>query len=101
MQSWMNHLIVAPVLLPLAASAVMLLLNERRWRAKNAISIVTLAALLVIAVVLLAQTVALGFSGNPATRVYLIGDWPAPFGIVLVADWLSSLMLVLTGIIGF
>ncbi len=101
MQGWTNHLIVAPVLLPLAASAAMLLLNERRWRAKNVISLVTLGTLLVIAIALLAQTVALGFSGNPATRVYLIGDWPAPFGIVLVADWLSSLMLLLTGIIGF
>ena len=98
--AWTNHLIIAPILLPLAASAVMLLLNERRRTAKNLISLVTLAALLAIAIALLAQTVALGFSGNSATRVYLIGDWPAPFGIVLVADWLSSLMLVLTGIIG-
>ena len=100
MTAWMNHLIVAPVLLPLAASAAMLLLNERRRRAKNVIGFVTLAVLLAIAVTLLAQTVALGFSGNSATRVYLIGDWPAPFGIVFVADWLSSLMLVLTGIVG-
>ena len=81
MTAWMNHLIVAPVLLPLAASAAMLLLNERRRRAKNVIGFVTLAVLLAIAVTLLAQTVALGFSGNSATRVYLIGDWPAPFGI--------------------
>ena len=100
MTAWMNHLIVAPVLLPLAASAAMLLLNERRRRAKNVIGFVTLAVLLAIAVTLLAQTVALGFSGNSATRVYLIGDWTAPFGIVFVADWLSSLMLVLTGIVG-
>src|SRR5690606_35698570 len=101
MMAWMNHLIVAPVLLPLAASAAMLLLDERQRRAKNAIALVTLAVLLAIAVALLAQTVVLGFSGSSATRVYLIGDWPAPFGIVLVADWLSSLMLVLTAIVGF
>ena len=29
-------------------------------------------------------------------RVYRLGDWPAPFGIVLVLDRLSALMLVLT-----
>jgi len=97
--SWMNHLIVAPVLLPLVASAVMLLLKERRRRAKNAISLATLGALLAIVIALLVQTVTLGFSGGTATRVYLLGDWPAPFGIVLVVDWLSSLMLVLTSII--
>jgi multicomponent K+:H+ antiporter subunit D len=97
--SWMSHLIVAPVLLPLVASAVMLLVKERQRWAKNVISLVTIAALLTVTITLLAQTVTLGFSGSSATRVYLIGDWPAPFGIVLVIDWLSSLMLVLTSII--
>ena len=71
----------------------------RRLLEAPALTAVTVA-MLAVAIALLAQTVALGFSGNPATRVYLIGDWPAPFGIVLVADWLSSLMLVLTGIVG-
>jgi multicomponent K+:H+ antiporter subunit D len=100
MTGWTQHLIVAPVVLPMAAGAVMLLLNERRRTAKNVISLVTLGALLAISVALLMQTVTLGFSGNPATRAYPIGSWPAPFGIVLVADWLSSLMLVLTSIVG-
>ena len=31
--------------------------------------------------------------------VYLLGNWPAPFGIVLVVDRLSALMLLLTGIL--
>ena len=31
--------------------------------------------------------------------VYLLGNWPAPFGIVLVLDRLSALMLVLTGVL--
>ena len=35
-----------------------------------------------------------------AIGVYLPGNWQAPFGIVLVVDRLSALMLVLTGIIG-
>ena len=29
----------------------------------------------------------------PARAVYQLGNWPAPFGIVLVADRLSALML--------
>jgi multicomponent K+:H+ antiporter subunit D len=32
--------------------------------------------------------------------VYEIGNWPAPFGIVLVADRLSALMLSLTALLG-
>ena len=31
--------------------------------------------------------------------VYLLGNWPAPFGIVLVADRLSALMLVLASVL--
>jgi multicomponent K+:H+ antiporter subunit D len=32
--------------------------------------------------------------------VYRLGDWPAPFGIVLVVDRLSALMLLLTSLLG-
>ena len=35
-----------------------------------------------------------------AVRVYRLGDWPSLFGIVLVLDRLSALMLVLTGVLG-
>jgi multicomponent K+:H+ antiporter subunit D len=35
----------------------------------------------------------------PAPAVYRVGDWPAPFGIVLVVDRLSALMLVLTRLV--
>ena len=38
----------------------------------------------------------LGLAGDGAIQVYELGDWPAPFGIVLVADRLSVIMLVLT-----
>jgi multicomponent Na+:H+ antiporter subunit D len=34
-------------------------------------------------------------------HVLHIGDWPAPFGITLVADLFSALMVVLAGVIGF
>jgi multicomponent K+:H+ antiporter subunit D len=32
--------------------------------------------------------------------VYLLGDWPAPFGIVAVVDRLSTIMLLLTAVLG-
>ncbi len=97
---WTSHLIVAPILLPLVAAAVLLLLNERRIAMKRAISLATALALLVISVLLLKGAATAGFSGERATTAYLLGNWPAPFGIVLVRDWLSALMLVLVSILG-
>lgn len=100
MAEWSDHLIVAPILVPLGASAAMLLFDERRSRLKNTISIAATAALLVITAKLLQQAFTVGLTGQSATRAYMIGDWPARFGIVLAVDRLSAMMLVLTSILG-
>lgn len=95
-----DHLIALPILLPLLASAIMLMLKERRRTAKNVITLITVFALFGIATTLMIQVINSGFSGSPATRAYLVGNWAAPFGIVLVIDWLSALMLMLTSVLG-
>lgn len=100
MASWVDHLIVAPILLPLVGVALLLLLKERQTLMKRAIALFTAVALLIISVLLLKGAASAGFAGEPATTAYLIGNWPAPFGIVLVIDWLSALMLVMTSILG-
>lgn len=102
MIAWTDHLIVAPIALPLASGAVMLMLGERRHVAKSAISILTTLLLLAVSLALVHSTSGTGLSSDtaPNARAYLIGDWPAPFGIVLVLDRLSALMLVLTAILG-
>ncbi len=92
----MQHLIVAPVVLPIAISAVLLAFDERRRTLKRALSLATTVALMVIAGLILGQVNA---DGTP--QVYLLGNWPAPFGIVLVADRLSAMMLCLVSILGF
>ncbi len=53
-------------------------------------------ALVCIAIALLRMS-----DASPAgiSEVYRLGDWPAPFGIVLVLDRLSALMLLLTSIL--
>ena len=101
MAAWTDHLIVAPILVPLTAAGAMLLLNERRQRAKRAISLAATLLLILVSALLLHGVLAAGLEDAPATRTYLIGDWPSPFGIVLVLDWLSALMLALTSILGF
>lgn len=102
MSGWMQHLIAAPILLPLAVSGILLAFDERRRTVKRVVSLTTVAVLVVVAVMLL-WLVSDGFSLNPAAppHVYLLGNWPAPFGIVLVADRLSALMLLLTSLLGF
>jgi len=87
------HLVIAPVLLPLAAGALLLLLDERRHSAKAALSIAAVLALLLAAVLLVASADA------PTTHVYRLGSWPAPFGIVLVADRVAALMVLLAAVV--
>jgi multicomponent K+:H+ antiporter subunit D len=98
--AWARHLIVAPVLLPLIAGAAILLLKERRAVAKRIVALGAVSLLLAVSILLLVATASAGFAGGRATTAYLVGGWPAPFGIVLVLDWLSALMLVLTSILG-
>jgi len=94
MSAWSDHLVVLPVVLPLAAGALMLFLDERRHALKGAISVGSTLLLMAAAVELLLRAQA------PVAHVYSLGDWAAPFGIVLVADRLSSLMVLLAAVLG-
>lgn len=100
MSDWINHLIVAPIIIPLIAGATMIFIDERRRAVKATIGIVSILALIGVAITLL--QLAYHPSGDAAfahVSVYRIGNWPAPFGIVLVADLLSALMLLLTSLL--
>ncbi|MFJ4117055.1 monovalent cation/H+ antiporter subunit D [Pseudomonas psychrophila] len=93
----MPHLIVAPILLPLLTAACMLLLGEKHRPLKARINLISTLLGLGISVMLLLWT---RHQAIPASiGVYLPSNWQVPFGIALVVDHLSALMLVLTGII--
>lgn len=87
-----DHLAIAPVLLPAVTAVLLLALGDdaRRlvWARRVAMASVLLGAGLSW---LLVQQAASG-----VLTVYRVGEWPAPFGIVLVIDRLSALMLSLT-----
>jgi multicomponent K+:H+ antiporter subunit D len=96
-----DHLIIAPILLPLVSAAVMLLLDDRRRTLKGVIGIAATLALLIVSIVLLRLADASpGESAASVVRTYRLGNWPAPFGIVLVLDRLSALMVVVTSVLG-
>ena len=94
---WTDHLILVPILLPLIVSAAMLLFNERRHQLKRWLSVLTTGALIVAAIQLLIRV---GAPDAAGPIVYRLGDWPTPFGIVLVADRLAVLMVLLTSCMG-
>ncbi|MFC5826375.1 Na+/H+ antiporter subunit D [Nonomuraea insulae] len=86
----LESLVCVPVLLPLLAAGVKLAIGGRLRRLQSLISLVTLSLSLVVSAVLL---VAADSRGPLVTE---LGGWPAPIGICLVADRLSTLVLVVS-----
>lgn len=94
-----EHIIIAPVLIPFFAGAIMLLYDERRRRAKLVLSLASTLAMLGVGIALLNRADGGLFPGHSNVGYYLLGDWSVPWGIVLVLDRASAMMLVLTGLL--
>lgn len=94
-----EHLIIAPILIPFIAGALMLLYDDRQRGAKLGLSLASSISLLFIAVELLNRSKGGPLSGGNEISFYLLGNWAVPFGIILVLDRLSALMLVLTSML--
>jgi len=97
----LQHLPIVPVAAPLFAGALLLLLPDARRRLKTGVNLLSLLVQLAAALTLIALTTG-GIASNwpSGVGVYLLGDWPAPFGIVVVVDRLSAAMLLLTALLG-
>lgn len=89
-----SHLVILPILLPLAASALLLLVGPRR-RLEAGLAVGASAALFAVAIALVLAT-----DGPGLAAAYRLGNWPAPLAIVLVADRLSALMVLLASTLG-
>ncbi|GGD34991.1 monovalent cation/H+ antiporter subunit D [Aureimonas glaciei] len=95
-----DHLMIVPVLLPMVTGAFLLLVDERRHGMKAALAVASTLALVIVAAMLVGVADAgLAPAGQSLTHTYLLGNWPTPFGIVLVLDRLSALMVLLSGIL--
>lgn len=86
----MNHWIIAPIVLPAFIAPFIIMVLRYHLDLERIFSVAATVALNAIAIVLLVQSL----SGD--IQVYELGDWPAPFGIVLVLDRLSAMMVLLT-----
>lgn len=91
--SLLGHLPILPVAIPALAAPLALLAMRRRRALGVAIGFAACLAQLAAALALMARV-----SGG-TIFAYALGEWPAPFGIVLVADRLAAMMLVLTAVL--
>ncbi|QIQ86912.1 monovalent cation/H+ antiporter subunit D [Erythrobacter sp.] len=89
----MSDLIIVPILLPAVVAALCLV---RRMRLTHWGRVLSAGSTLLI----LASSIALFLGASDGTiSTYELGDWPAPFGIVLVLDRLSAMMVLLTSVL--
>jgi multicomponent K+:H+ antiporter subunit D len=89
----LTHLLIIPIVLPLCFGALLILTWSLPVRWQRWISLLATLALLETAV-------ALWFLATPdKIFVYLLGDWPAPFGITLLLDQFAAWMLLLTAVL--
>jgi len=84
------HLPILPILLPFASGVLLLALRDLPMPLRRVIALAALGLQLASALALLAAT-----SGGEIL-VYRLGDWPAPWGIVLMADRLAAWMVAIT-----
>ncbi len=89
----MTHLAAWPILLPLIAGFLTLFAKTSGLTLQRIINILAVTGLVVLSFTLIKQ------SSADVHQVYLLGNWVAPFGIVLVLDQLSALMLGLTSVL--
>ena len=94
MNTWLQHLPVLPIVVPLITGALLLLFAETRRRPRLLITLfATLTQLAVAVTMVWLTTDSVPETWPRGIGVYAIGGWKAPFGIVLVVDRLSALMI--------
>ncbi len=102
-----NHLIILFVVLPMAAGILTLLLHKMR-SVQRTLGLAFLLAELVFAGVILMTTLSgadAAYAGADWTMhanhvlTSQMGNWPAPFGITVVVDPMSAIMLMITSVV--
>ena len=87
------HLPILPVVLPLIAGIVLLTLRNRALSLQRGVSLLATLALIPLAIALLQA------ASDGTHLVYALGNWVAPYGIVLVVDRLTAWMLLTTSLL--
>ena len=91
----MSHWIIAPVVLPAMVAGIMIITLRGDLLLQRLAGVASIVALNAIALALFWSATVHG------PEAYFLGDWPAPFGIVLMLDRLSALMVALLAALAF
>ena len=86
------QLLAWSVFIPLIASFILLLAKTKRLQSQRVIGLLSLCISIVLSYNLIEESL------SGVHQVYLLGNWAAPFGIVLVLDQLSALMVGVTSL---
>ncbi|MGD8916063.1 MAG: proton-conducting transporter membrane subunit, partial [Syntrophobacterales bacterium] len=89
----MNNLLILPILIPLATAGLSFI-AWKSSRMQRIFGLIGAGALMIAATGLFISVYTDGI------QVLQVGNWPSPFGITLIADLLSSVMVVLTALVG-
>ncbi|WP_296418669.1 monovalent cation/H+ antiporter subunit D [Pseudooctadecabacter sp.] len=89
----MTHWLIAPVILPAMLAPFIVLAARYHLSIQRVFSVVGVLAQIAIAIGLLWA------ASDGTIMLYQLGDWAAPFGIVLVGDRLSTMMVLLTAVL--
>ncbi len=91
--NWLAHLPILPVILPLLAGITLLMLRNRGLWLQRGVSLLAVLALIPLAIILTLT------ASDGSHLVYALGNWVAPYGIVLVVDRLAAWMLLTTSLL--
>lgn len=89
----MNILLILPIIVPFTTGIILILF----WNHRHIQRIISVVGALALFGISLALLFSVWEDGIQAAQM---GDWSAPFGITLVADLLSAIMVVLAGLMG-
>ena len=88
-----SYWVVASVIMPAVMGAGILLFLRHKLTLSRFAAIGSCLAMIVVAVVLVVE------ANGGTIQSYALGNWRAPFGIVLVLDRLSAMMVLLTAVL--
>ncbi len=89
----MTHWLIMPVVLPAILAPFIILAARYHMGIQRVFSVVGVLALIAMSLGLAIQT------ADGTILLYQLGDWAAPFGIVLVGDRLSTMMVLLMAVL--
>lgn len=90
----MNNFLIYPIIIPFFF-AIVLIFMQRKVALQRVITLSALAISAICAFILLLQVEREGI------QTVTFGNWPAPFGITMVADSVSSLLVLTTAVLVF